>query len=52
MSRDGYLVDPHEGIKKSWWSNVFEVLFVVPTTLLVVAAVYSWILILPRRIEG
>jgi hypothetical protein len=52
MSRDGYLVDPHARIDKSWWRNLIERVFVLPAVLILAAAVYVWILILPRKADG
>jgi ABC-type spermidine/putrescine transport system permease subunit I len=52
MSRDGYLIDPQASIRKSWWRNLFEIAVVVPSVLILVAAVYVWILFLPGKIDG
>jgi hypothetical protein len=30
MSREGYLINPREGIEKSWRRNLFEIVFIVP----------------------
>lgn len=52
MSRDGYLIDPQASVEKSWWRNLFELVFVVPTVLILVAAVYLLILMLSGKIDG
>jgi hypothetical protein len=51
MSRDGYLIDPQGSIRKSWWRNMVERIFVIPAILIFVAAVCIWDLILPEKIK-
>jgi hypothetical protein len=52
MSRDGYLIDPQARVDKSWWRNLIGRVFIVPTILILAGAVYLWILILPREVDG
>jgi hypothetical protein len=52
MSRDGYLINPRGGFEKSWWRNLFEIVFITPAIVLLVAAVYLWTVIFPQKIEG